>query len=162
MMMYYNMDTNESTTRPIIPTVQIDMWGKKAGAKLYTVDALARAMMQDHERLVCWTLLKAYRATTVQKIAACIQMARQPPEPRVGNGQVYLQVNWRIRWEDMCPAVHDMVLNLKAHSPQELRKAFHAHYDIESVVTCIYTIIGPARAAGARAALLRCTVWTGE
>ena len=137
----------------IIPTVQIDLWGKKAGAERQSVDTLARTLFQEHLRLVCWALLRAHCATTVNKIAACIRMARQSLEPRVCNGQVYLSANWRIRWEDMTPALHDLVLNIEPHSPHELLRALCVYYDSESVTSCILAIVGPARAAGTRAAL---------
>ena len=136
-----------------IPSVQIDLWGQKKHKKTHSVTELARTIMQTYEHLMCWSLLRVRHADTITKIADCIHLVNQPLAPRVGHGQVYLQHNWRIRWEDMCPAVHEVVLGLAEHSTQELVQAFNTYYDVRKIEARIYSIIGPARAAGARSTL---------
>jgi hypothetical protein len=153
----------EGTRPSVIPKVQLDLWGEQsAGKKQHSVHDLARSLLQEHQSLVCLALLKVNHANTICKIAKCIQLARQPILPQVSNGQVYLHESWRIRWQDMSVPLHNMVLNLKAYSQLELQEAFRACYDPDLVVSGIFRIIGPARAAGARAVLLLGTALTGE
>jgi len=134
-----------------LPSVQIDTWGASiATSAKVSVAQLAREILHENETLACWALLRVCAATTIVQIAHCIRTVHTPLEPSLRNGQVYLQPNWRIRWDDMSPALRHMVLHMEAHTQADLLHAFNAYYDADKMETCIYKLIGPAREAGAR------------
>jgi hypothetical protein len=147
------MDTDPVPKRPCtLPAVQIDTWGTsaKSSSQSYSVEQLARAILHENEDVACLSLLRVTMATTIVKIVHCIRAVHAPLAPSIRNGQVYLQPNWRIRWDDMNPATQRMVLHVDTHTEAELLRAFSAYYSADKMEACIYKLIGPAREAGAR------------
>ena len=134
-----------------LPMVQIDTWGASSlSSQTFSVAQLARAILHENETVACLSLLRVNMATTIVKIVHCIRAVHAPLEPSIGNGQVYLQPGWRIRWDDMNPATKRMVVNVDTHTKGDLLRAFSAYYSADKMEACIYKLIGPAREAGTR------------
>jgi len=133
-----------------LPRIQLDTWGIKSSGTVYTADDLAELLFGKCIRMTCFALLKSNHAVTIDGIAHSIQQLHAGiDQPKVTNGQVYLQPEWRIRWEDMSEELRKVVLGIQG----DVTAAFVSRYNAEEFEQCVMSTIGPARAAGVRSRL---------
>lgn len=134
----------------VLPKIQIDTWGHRPSAQPCTPAQLAEQLFARHETLVCLSLLKCHKATTVPGIARCVEhVHRGVQAAHVSDGQIYVQPQWRVRWEHMSRELQ----NMARHNQADMTDAFAAHYCAERLERCIYFIVGPARAVGVQSYL---------
>ena len=130
-----------------LPKIQIDTWGQKASSVQCSTDTLAALLFTKYNDLVAMSLLYCNRATTVPAIANSIRQVRDGVHSAaLLDGQIYIQPNWRVRWEHMTKELQQIVCKQQ----KNVTDAFAAHYNAQQIERSIMSIIGPARSEGVK------------
>lgn len=128
-----------------LPKIQIDTWGQQPSCAPCSTEKLAKLLFCKYHVLVCMSLLRCNKAVTVPAIAKSIQQVRKGTyQAKVTAGQIYVQPQWRVRWEHMTEELQNMVSSHQL----DVTNVFAAHYNADVLEQCIMSIIGPARAQG--------------
>lgn len=144
----------DTITRPCkLPRIQIDTWNKPVatGDTQHTAQQLAEHVCEQQVALLVASVLRG--ASTIRQISDTVRRVRKPLAVRTHGGQLYMHDDWRIRFQDMPRAMQYMVSHLK--DKHNLQEAFEKQYNMHSVESALFDIIGPARSEGVRC-LLHC------